>query len=364
MFDTLFERYIETKEKSWFGMKQKLLFFRELSYLLWWWIGIQEAVAIIARDWDTSAQRYIWNQIAISTNEGKTLTNAMVRLGEYFGASDIAIIKSWESSGNLVTVLRSLSAEYAFLYSLRNKFIAATTYPVVLLWIAMIAIIVLFVWILPGIFSIATEFKWIELPFVTRMMMWFSNFLRNNVWSLLIGIWLTLFLWSIIFSTESWKSWWFRTLLKVPGFGLMIRNYYIVKMMRYLKLLYQSGMNYVDSLTLLRDIMWAGPYSDMLQNTIQYVQRWEVMYKWMVEYPHLIPANATVLMKVWEETAQLPETIQNIVDTYEEDLMTRIWSVSKIIEPILIVVLWVVITLIALSVFGIITTILWWVQGS
>jgi type II secretory pathway component PulF len=59
----------------------------------------------------------------------------------------------------------------------------------------------------------------------------------------------------------------------------MIRNYYIVKMMRYLRLLYQSGMNYVDALTLLRDIMGAGPYSDMLQNTIQYVQRGEVMYK-------------------------------------------------------------------------------------
>ena len=158
MFDSIFERYIETKEKSWFGMKQKLLFFRELGYLLWGGIWIQEAVRIIGRDGDTAAQRFIWNQIAISTNEGKTLTNSMIRLGEYFGASDIAIIKSWESSGNLVTVLRSLAAEYAFLHSLRSKFIGAITYPVVLLIIALIAIVVLFVWILPWIFSIASEF--------------------------------------------------------------------------------------------------------------------------------------------------------------------------------------------------------------
>lgn len=364
MFDSLFERYIETKEKSWFGMKQKLLFFRELWYLLWWGIGIQEAVAIIARDGDTAAQRFIASQIAVSTNEGKTLTNSMVRLGEYFGSSDIAIIKSWESSGNLVTVLRSLAAEYTFLYSLRNKFISATTYPVVLLVIALVAIIVLFVWILPGIFSIASEFPGVELPLVTRLMMWFSEFLTHNFWSVLIGMWLVLFLGSIIFSTDSGKSRWFRRLLALPWFGIMIRNYYIVKMMRYLRLLYQSWMNYVDSLTLLRDIMWSGPYTDMIQNTIQYVQRGEVMYKWFVEYPYLIPANATVLLKVWEETAQLPETIQNIVDTYEEDLLTSIGSVSKIIEPILIVFLGIVITLIALSVFGIITTILGGVQGS
>ncbi len=113
----------------------------------------------------------------------------------------------------------------------------------------------------------------------------------------------------------------------------------------------------------MREIMGSWPYQDMLQNCLQFVQRGEPMVKGMIEYHYLIPANATILMKVWEETAQLPETIQNIVETYEEDLMTRIASVSKIIEPILIVVLWVIIVLIALSVFGIITTILSGVQG-
>lgn len=364
MFASLFERYIEVTEKSWFGMKQKLQFFRELAYLLGGWIWVQESVGIIAREWDTATLRYIWAQIAASTNEGKTLTNAMTRLGNYFSSSDIAIIKSWESSGNLVTVLRSLAHEYTFLYSLRNKFISATTYPLVLLIIAIIAVVILFVWILPGIFSIADEFTGVELPLVTRMMMNFSNFLTHNTWSIFIGLGLFIFLMSIVFSTDAGKNWMFRKLLALPGFGLMIRNYFIVKMMRYLKLLYQSGMNYVDSLTLLRDIMGSGPYEEMLVNTSQFVQRGEPMYKWMEGYSYLIPVNATILMKVWEQTAQLPETVQNIVDTYEEDLLTRIASVSKIIEPILIVFLGIVITLIALSVFGIITTILWGVQNS
>ena len=121
-------------------------------------------------------------------------------------------------------------------------------------------------------------------------------------------------------------------------------------------------MNYVDTLILLRDIMGVGPYQDMMLNMLQHVQRGEQMYKAIMYYPYLIPANATVLLKVWEETAQVTETIQNIIDIYEEDLLARISGISKIIEPILIVILWVVITLIALSVFGIITTILGGVQ--
>ncbi len=363
MVRKLIEQYIAYTEKTWFGMKQKLLFFRELAYLLWGWVGINEAIQIIAQDGDTAWQRYVGRMIATAINEWKTLTNALTRLSTYFTPSDVSIIKAGEASWNLVMVLRNLAQEYAFLHSLWNKFISATTYPIVLLIIAVIAILVLFIGILPGIFSIATQFPGVEMPFVTRMMMWLSEGLKNNVATILIGIGLFLFLCSIIFSSETGKAKVFTIILQIPWFWVLVRNYYLVKMMRYLKLLHQSGMNYVDTLTLLRDIMEIWPYQDMIQNMLQHVQRGEQMYKWIIPYPHLIPSNATILLKVWEETAQVTETLQNINDIYEEDLLARISGISKIIEPVLIVVLWVVIVLIALSVFGIITTILGGVQG-
>jgi type II secretory pathway component PulF len=110
-------------------------------------------------------------------------------------------------------------------------------------------------------------------------------------------------------------------------------------MMRYFKLLHQSGMNYVDILTLLRAIMGVGPYQDMLQHMLSHVQRGEQMHLGLIPYPYLVPANAAILLKVGEKTAQVPETLQNIIDIYEEDLLSRIAGVSKIIEPVLIVVL-------------------------
>ncbi len=344
-------------------MKQKLLFFRELGYLLGGWVGINEAIQIIATDWDTAWQRYVGSEIAIAINEGKTLTNALTRLWTYFSPSDIAIIKAWESSGNLVMVLRNLAQEYSFLHTLGNKFISATTYPIVLLIIAIIAIFILFIGILPGIFSIATSFPWVELPFVTRMMMGISTALQENTASIAIWCGLFLFFCSIVLSSETGKAKVFRAILHIPWFGILVRNYYLVKMMRYLKLLHQSGMNYVDTLILLREIMEIWPYQDMIQDMLEHVQRGEQMYKGIIAYPHLIPSNATILLKVGEETAQVTETLQNITEVYEEDLLARISGISKIIEPILIVVLGVVIVLIALSVFGIITTILGGVQG-
>lgn len=110
-------------------------------------------------------------------------------------------------------------------------------------------------------------------------------------------------------------------------------------------------MNYVEALSLLKEIMTIGSYQEMIQTMANHVSRGEQMYKGLIPYPYLVPANATVLLKVGEETAQLAETLQNVTDIYEEDLLARIAGVSKIIEPILIVFLGVVVVLIALSVF-------------
>ena len=363
LFQSTIERYITYTEKNGFNMKQKLLLFKELGYLLGWGVGINEAIQVIASDWDTAAQRYIWGMIGQALLEGKTLTNALARLPDYFSPSDVAIVKAGESSWNLVTVLRNLAQEYSFLNTLENKFIWAVTYPIVLLVIAIAAVLVLFTTILPGIFSIATQFPGVTLPTITRVMMGASTFLQTHISSLFITIWLLLFLFSIVLSSTAGRAYAFRFVLGIPSFGIIVRNYYIVKLMRYFKLLHQSGMNYVDVLVLLRDIMGTWPYQDMVETMLQYVRRGELLYKGTVLYPYLLPSNASVLLKVGEATAQLPETMQHITDMYEEDLLMRIATISKIIEPILIVLLGIVVMLIAFSVFGIITTILWGVQG-
>ena len=53
---------------------------------------------------------------------------------------------------------------------------------------------------------------------------------------------------------------------------------------------------------------------------------------------HIIPPNVAVLIKVGEETAQLPEAIQNILDMYETELDTLISRLAKVIEPLMLII--------------------------
>lgn len=81
------------------------------------------------------------------------------------------------------------------------------TYPVLLFSISIIAVFVLFINILPGIFSIAAQFPGIEMPMITRAMIAISDFMKHNIAMILIVIGIICFSLSIVFSTEAGKKW-------------------------------------------------------------------------------------------------------------------------------------------------------------
>lgn len=122
--------------------------------------------------------------------------------------------------------------------------------------------------------------------------------------------------------------------------------------------MFRAGLSYVQTFQLLRNVLAIPAYQDMVERTIAWLQRWEPIYKTLLDERQLIPANVAVLIKVWEETAQLPEAIQNILDMYDTELDTLISRLAKIIEPIMLVFVWGIVVMIALWVFGLILQIM------
>jgi type II secretory pathway component PulF len=62
----------------------------------------------------------------------------------------------------------------------------------------------------------------------------------------------------------------------------------------------------------------------------------------------LIPSTVSALIKVGEKTASLDATFDTIISIYSEELDSYINNLSKMIEPIMLVIVGSVIVLIAL----------------
>lgn len=349
---------LQSMDRGSFWTKDKILFFKEVAYLLNGGVALSDAMHIIGESSDNYALKEIARNILTFLRKGKSFSYALNRLPDYFDQGDYTIVKAGEMSGNLPMILQSLATEYVYVRDMKNKYIGALLYPAILIVVAIVAVFALFLLVLPNIFSIAESFQNLQLPRITRALHDTSIFFQTKR-KLMLGVlvWLGL-IGSVFFSTEYGKKTWFSILLSIPLIGKMTKYFYLVKFCRYMKLMLNAWMNYVQTFGLLRDILGIAAYQHMIERVITGLNKWETIYATLQYETDLIPSDVSVMIKVGEETANLSASLDNVLKMYEEDLNTLITRSSKVIEPIMLIVVWWIIVVIALGIFGLILQIM------
>ena len=353
IMDKIIEYFLNSSDKSSFSWKDKILFYKELVYMMKWWVPLLETMKTIQRTSDNAAVKRVAKEIYGYLDEGKELSYAINRLPEYFDEWDAAIIKTWETSGNLPDVLQSLAEEYAYLSDIKQKYIGAMIYPAALIIISIIAVIYLFWFVLPGIFDTLSG-SITEMPTITMILKRFSDFVVNYRQEVVI-FWFLLILLIITYSaTEKGKKQMYKSLINAPIVWNMTKSYYLIKWSRYMKLMIGSGMDYVDTFRLLRDVLKIPLYQSMIEQVLADISIGKSLYEPISQHSDIIPSNVAVLIKVWEETANLENAMQNVIDIYQEELDNSIKNFSKAIEPFILIFVWGIVLMIALWVFSLI----------
>lgn len=88
------------------------------------------------------------------------------------------------------------------------------------------------------------------------------------------------------------------------------------------------------------------------------IQIWNPIAATLMQYSSFIPMDVIMLLRVGEETATFDTALGNAIRIYEDEFQKSVEWLSKLLEPILIVFVWWIIALIAVSVFGIIGNLL------
>lgn len=356
--DDIIVKILKFRDANTFGTRDKVFLFKEFGYLLQWGVSLIESADIISSSTTNFALKMICAQINTNLRAGDTLSKTLSRLPKYFNDGDISIIRSWEGSGELAKVMLYLSGEYEYLDGIKSKYTGAMIYPMILILISMGAIYVLFVTILPSVMGIMQQFDTIQIPWTTQMMLSLSDFLTHQKYKLAIWLIMILLFLFTIWSSEQWQKYFFGLLLRIPVIGQLTQYYFLIKFFRYMKLMLSSGLNYVDTMWFLKDIMGVAAYTEMIDQILNTIKSGGTIYSVLVQYPLLIPTNLAVLFKVGEQTGNITQAIDNGITMYQQDLNKNLDNLSKIIEPVLIIFVWGIVAMIAISVFGIIGAIL------
>ena len=311
------------------------VFTRDLALLLKAGARINDALDLLGTDVDVGRLRPVVNRIKAAILSGETFADALAQYPTLFPGVYIALVRVGETSGTLDHVLQVLSEERTRDEQLRRKLTEALRYPAFVLFGSLCVLVFFLFFVLPQFGGVLRDLG-AKLDPVVATMLDMSDFARGNtpailaiIAACLLGGWLGL-------RQARLRSALAGGLARLPlvktalGFhraGLFCRN---------LSLLLTSGVTLTATLRVLNDMMAATGSTDAWANAAERVRHGKKLSEAIAETGTL-PPMAVRMLRLGEETGQLPMLAGRVADFYEAKLQRNLDRVVAIIGPVAII---------------------------
>lgn len=271
--------------------------------------------------------------------EGKNLSDAMMKQPQVFSDLYVNMVRAGEQSGALVEVLKRLSDHYERFAEVQSKFTSALIYPAIVSCVGVVIIVFFMTFMLPKFMTIFQGLK-VPLPLATRVLMGISNYF-GNIWN-----WLLMFMVAMVItvlfvrykSTPNGKKKLDSMKMNAPILGKAVRLNLFGQFARTLSTLLVNGVPVLTALKITEDII----PNVMVKHAIA-VTREQVTDGKTIAQPlaasKLFPQLMIDLLKIGEETGDVPGALQNIAETYENELNIQLRVMTNLIEPAMIIVM-------------------------
>lgn len=220
---------------------------RQLAILIDAATPVEEAIKVVALQFDKSPMRSILMDVRSRVMEGSRLSDALASHPRVFSDLYTAMVGSGEASGQLGAVLERLSIDLEAAQEVRNKIIGAVAYPVILTIVAMIVIVLLMVYLVP---TLIEQFDTMdqELPFLTRFVIGTSDFIKAWGVFLAAGIVAVIFGIRQLLKNEEMNLRYSAFLMKLPLIGNLVKSVNAARFARTMAGLLDSGTPALSSM--------------------------------------------------------------------------------------------------------------------
>jgi len=269
--------------------------------------------------------------------EGKSLSDAMSKQPKIFTDLYVNMVRAGEQSGALYEVLRRLAAHYEKFAEVQSKFVAALIYPAIVACVGVVIIIFFMTFMLPKFMTIFQGLK-VPLPWATRLLMDISNAFSRYWWLMALIAVALVVIFKRFQATEmgrrkldSWK-------MNAPVLGKAVRLNIFGQFARTLSTLLVNGVPVLTALKITEDIMPNKVVKEAIARTREEVTDGKTIAQ-PLAHSKLFPQLMIDLLKIGEETGDVPGALENIAETYENELSIQLRVMTNLIEPAMIIVM-------------------------
>lgn len=330
------------------GVEDLAMMTRQLATLIKAKIQIVEALAALVDQVENVTLRLVLADLRQKVNEGASLAKALQDHPKVFNSVYINMVEAGEASGTLEIVLLRLADFSEAQVKLRNKIKGAMTYPVIMAVFGFAMMNVIFIFVIPKMAKIFQSTKK-ELPAITKVCIWISNFLQNYWWLVIAGIIGTIYVVSKYISTKKGQAQWHALQLKLPIFGILTKMINVSRFCSTLGTLLNSGVPILTAMNIVKNLIPNVHMKDAIEKARISVSEGATLTAPLIQSGYF-PPLVTHMIRLGEKSGELEPMLKIISENYEDQVQSRIGGLTSILEPIMMICLGVAVGFIVFAV--------------
>lgn len=324
------------------------MFTRQMSMLLNSGSAVVPAVNALRRQMKPPHAALL-GRIVADLEEGSTLTDALRKFPRTFDPVYCAIVAAGEASGHLAEMFQRLYKIVGKRRAMRNTILGALAYPTLLIIMSVKILVVLLIFVLPR-FNVMFEQLDVEAPASTQMLLHAGVILRSY-WHVILAAIIGVVAAGVLFvRSGTGRQWLVNVQLKIPLLGRVRARLIQGQIFRTMGTLLESSVGLLETLDLARRTTTNDRFVDLFRRLDEAVTSGGQLSS-AVESSTLIEPYICQAMRTGEESGSLGEALSYCADILDETNTELVSALTRLIEPIILILLGVVVGGVAISLF-------------
>ncbi|MDD9865395.1 MAG: type II secretion system F family protein [Verrucomicrobiales bacterium] len=331
--------------------KTLTIFTRQLAQLTSAGLPLLSGLTVLARQEKNQTLKRVLGELAEVIEGGGTFSEGLAQHPKVFNKLFVSMVKAGELGGVLEVVLDRLAQFMEKAMRIKGKVKAAMFYPIAVLVVAVVIMAILLIFVIPKFKDVFGDLTGEDgLPEFTEIVLSISDTVKNNAFGTFTSIFAFFLTLSMLAKTKYGRFVLDKLALFFPIVGPVVEKVAIARFARTLGTLINSGVPILQALNIVKDTSGNTVVAQAVQDVHDSVKEGETIVA-PLEASRVFPPMVISMVDVGEKTGDMPQMLEKIADTYDEEVDRAVESMTSLIEPVMIVFLAVIVGSIVIAMF-------------
>lgn len=338
--------------------KQLMVITRQLATLLEAGLPLIRSLRTLQRQCKDKMAQKVLAGVADAVETGSTFSEALSLYPATFDRLFLNMVRAGEAAGAMETILGRLAGFMEKTARLAGKVKSAMIYPSVVISLALLVTTGLMIFIVPSFTKIFKELlEGDPLPGITQFLIDVSEWMKTRWYFLLAAPFVIVFIIKMTYKNKHGKYGLDWVLYNMPILGPIVSKTAIARFSRTLGTLMSAGVPVLNALIIVRDTSGNELVAQAVMKVHDAVKEGEGISK-PLGATKVFPQMVISMIEVGEETGRMPDMLEKVANTYDEEVDNAVDALTSLLEPIMIVVLAVIVGTIVIGLFAPLATII------